>query len=160
MTTVGKGDDVSLNAFPMVLSHFSLLLLSLTPFLCLSLSPSCSFQAIILKFETLHQHQGPTATWLPWQCFSALLFAYKIFGGPGGGWKGDEKVRGGGRSFSILRLGLGLRGWGGSRKMGGTGGELVKAAGIWGPLKNKFVILHTAHVWKDRHFWRSREESE
>lgn len=63
-----------------------------------------------------------------------------------GGWKGDEKARGGGRSFSVLWLVLGRRGWSGSRKMRGTGGELVKAAGIWGPLKNKFVILHTAHV--------------
>lgn len=35
---------------------------------------------------------------------------------------------------------------GGGRKRGEPGGELMKAAGIWGPLKNKFVILHTAHV--------------
>lgn len=46
------------------------------------------------------------------------------------------------------------------RKLGAQEEELMKAAGIWGPLKNKFVILHTAHVWKDRHFWRPREELE
>lgn len=34
----------------------------------------------------------------------------------------------------------------GKGKLGAQGGLLMKAAGIWGPLKNKFVILHTAHV--------------
>lgn len=50
-------------------------------------------------------------------------------------------------SASILRLGAGATRLGGGKgKPGAQGGGLVKAAGIWGPLKNKFVILHTAHV--------------
>lgn len=43
MTTVGKGDDVSLNAFPMVLSHFSLLLRS----------PSLPFSASVCPLPVL-----------------------------------------------------------------------------------------------------------
>lgn len=116
---------------------------------------------------------GPTAALLPWQCFSALLFAYKKYRGggmDGSGvgelkrrWKSEQwrdRRRG---SVSVLRLGAGavrLGVGGGEGKLGAQGGELMKTAGIWGPLKNKFVILHTAHVWKDRHFWRPREESE
>lgn len=112
---------------------------------------------------------GPAAALLPWQCFSALLFHIKkknMLGSmsSGGSWKVEEKVRGGrtgeeGVSASCSSE-LGLWDWGEGRKVGAQGEELMKAAGIWGPLKNKFVILHTAHVWKDRHFWRPREELE
>jgi len=118
------------------------------------------------------QRGGPAAALLPWQCFADFCLHRKNIGEVwagagvrvGGGWKEGEKVRGGRRgeegASGSRGLELGLRGWAGGGKRGAHGGELRKAAGIWGPLKNKFVILHTAHVWKDRHFWRPREESE
>lgn len=55
-----------------------------------------------------------------------------------GGGTGEERVS------ASCSSELGLCGEG--RKLGAQGGELMKAAGIWGPLKNKFVILHTTHV--------------
>lgn len=56
MTTVGKGGDVSLNAFPMVLSHFSLLLHSPSLFFSASSCPlPVLFRPLYEKFRA-HMH--------------------------------------------------------------------------------------------------------
>lgn len=59
MTTVGKGGDVSLNAFPMVLSHFSLLLHSPSLFFSASSCPlPVLFRPLYEKFRVRMHTEG------------------------------------------------------------------------------------------------------